>query len=357
MRNRLLDAQQVLENKCADFLLITDSQEGRYFSGFRSSNMVLLWSPKQAFLISDFRYREAAEKHCAQTAWTYREVLTSFADILRDLIPSGSRVLVQSNRMILDEYMHLKNSLSAVQLCEAGEEITALFMIKTESEINSIREASAISDRALSLWYSALKRDVSEFDAARLLEKLCLDCGSGGTAFDTIVLFGERTSLPHGAPSRDRFLCDGDFILCDFGCTVEGFCSDMTRTCCFGHAQPEQRAIYDAVLSAQEKGRNTIRAGMRACEVDSVVRDSIESKMLGEYFGHGTGHALGLRIHELPALNRRDTTVLAPGMVVTIEPGLYIPQNVGVRIEDTVLITETGCDILTSSDRAFIELL
>jgi Xaa-Pro aminopeptidase len=193
-----------------------------------------------------------------------------------------------------------------------------------------------------------------EFEAAQLLEDRCRKYGSEKPSFDTIVLFGNRTALPHGRPSDAR-LKKGEWVLCDFGCTLDGFCSDMTRTFVMGKATQRQKKIYDIVLRAQENGRAAVSAGVKACEVDKACRRVISDAGYGNLFGHATGHGVGLRIHEKPRISKNDNTILRNGTVITIEPGIYSPAFGGVRIEDMVVVRDNGCEVITNAPRDLIE--
>jgi Xaa-Pro aminopeptidase len=187
-----------------------------------------------------------------------------------------------------------------------------------------------------------------------MLEDLCKKYGSEKPSFDTIVLFGPNSALPHGRPS-DRKLKKGDWILFDFGCTVRGFCSDMTRTIVFGKAGDRQKQIYSIVLAAQGKAKQKIRPGIQACEIDMYARTVIDKAGYGDTFGHATGHGVGLQIHESPRLFKNNTTTLVPDMVVTVEPGIYISGFGGVRIEDMVVVTKKGYRSLTRTPRTLLE--
>jgi Xaa-Pro aminopeptidase len=196
---------------------------------------------------------------------------------------------------------------------------------------------------------------MTEQEAAGELEGLCRQQGSSGPSFETIVLFGPRSALPHGVPSGAR-LRRGDWVLMDFGCMIDGFCSDMTRTSVAGGASGRQREIYNAVLLAQAKGRDAVRAGVAASDIDKAARDSIAAHGFGDHFGHATGHGVGRRIHEAPRVASNSHVKLGDGAVVTVEPGVYIDGFGGVRIEDMVAATPGGAHLLTRSPRHLVEI-
>ena len=210
-------------------------------------------------------------------------------------------------------------------------------------------------DEAFSYILNELKPGVTELQIAAKLEYFMRSHGAEGTSFDTIVASGYHSAMPHAVPT-EKPLENGDFVTMDFGCRYQGYCSDMTRTVVIGKADPRQKEIYQIVLEAQQAALEGLRPGMTGTEGDRLARDVIEKAGYGEYFGHGLGHSVGLEIHEKPALSTRDETVLLPGMIETVEPGIYIPGFGGVRIEDMVVLTETGIRNLTTSPKELIEL-
>jgi len=356
MTSRFEKADGLIEKFNADYVLISDCESARYFSGFDSSNVFLLYSQKQKFLLTDFRYKTKAESFCND--WKFIEIKNGeVCKEIDKILKKPAKLIIQDNFMPVERFEFYKKNIKNVsQFIFGGKEIDSFFFVKTQEEINSIKQAAKIGDTSIKEWFSQLKEGISEFEAARLLDIITLKNGSEKPAFDTIALFGENSALPHGTPSKDRSLKKGDFVLCDFGCTMDGFCSDMTRTVCFGKPKTEHQKIYEIVFEAQKIGAETIKAGMKAKDIDKKVRDFIEKNGFKENFGHGTGHSVGLRIHENPALNKTDETVLQAGMVVTVEPGIYIPGIVGVRIEDMAVIGESSCEIITKTAKMFTEI-
>jgi Xaa-Pro aminopeptidase len=313
----------------------------------------LLYSPKLKFLLTDFRYKTKALNFCEKENWVFVEIKNGeFCKEIDKILKKTSDLIIQDNFLTLEKFEEYKKNIKNVsKFISAGKEIEALFFAKTDNEINSIKQAAKIGDISIKEWHLLLREGISEFDAARHLDIITLKNGSEKPAFDTIVLFGENSALPHGTPSKTRMLRKGDFILSDFGCVVDGFCSDMTRTFCFGKPEKKHIEIYDIVFEAQKIGVETLKAGIKASDVDKKVRDFIKSKGFGENFGHGTGHSVGLRIHENPAINSRSETVLQKGMVVTIEPGIYVENLVGVRIEDMAVVGENSCEIISKTEK------
>jgi Xaa-Pro aminopeptidase len=353
---RMAEVLKLLKRNRLDAVLISDPLDVAYFSGFSATDAYLLITARKRLLFSDFRYRNAATAFCRQHPdWRFIEITEHAFAFLRENLDRGSRVGLQSDLLSLDQYDQIRRNNRGLSFVKIATEIAAIPTVKTAAEVSAMRRAAAIADKALAALLPQLRRGMSEAEAARLLDMLCLQHGSEGPSFETILLFGERAALPHGRPSARR-LRRGDWILIDFGCRYEGLCSDMTRTMVAGTASARQQEIYAIVAQAQLAGRKAARAGLSASQLDAVVRGRIEKAGHGAEFGHATGHGVGRRIHEKPRISKADQTVLQPDMVVTVEPGIYIEGFGGVRIEDMVAITATGCKVLTRSPRELIEV-
>jgi Xaa-Pro aminopeptidase len=357
MKNpRLLAARKIINAHRCTHLLVTDVVDVEYISGFSSSNVMLLISPRENLLFSDFRYREAAEAFCKrERAWEFVQIAQGAYAALVSRLPPKARVAFQSDVVTVDELKKMERAVRRARFVPVAAEITAIGVVKTAEEIEGMRRAAAIGDRAFSRICRTLRAGVTERAVARALDRICLDLGSEKPSFDTIVLFGARSAMPHGRPGESR-LHKGDFVLFDFGCTVNGLCSDMTRTVVFGKASAKQREHYAVVKRAQAAARKEARAGMAASKLDAVARDCITNAGYGEAFGHGLGHGVGRRIHEQPRLSPKSTERLLSNSVVTIEPGIYLPGEGGVRIEDMALLGSKGAEILTRSARELIEV-
>jgi Xaa-Pro aminopeptidase len=353
---RLAKIKKLLAEKRCSHILITDAIDAEYLCGFHSSNVFLLISRTRNLLFTDFRYKEAARAFSiAHPQWRFVQTTENGLAALSSYCPSGSVVGVQSGAISVDRFDALKKQLDGVRFVKLGDFVDALIIPKEAFEISLTKQAAAIGDRAFGLFVKYLKAGMTERQAARMLEDNCRRLGSEQPSFETIVLFGERTALPHGRPS-ERPLKKGDFILVDFGCTVGGFFSDMTRTVIFGAASLRQRKLYSIVEKAQQMGREAIREGVAASVVDSCARSVIEKAGYGEYFGHATGHGVGRRIHEKPRIAKENATMLPAGAIITVEPGIYIPKFGGVRIEDMVIVQKNGSETLTISPRSLIEV-
>jgi len=227
-------------------------------------------------------------------------------------------------------------------------------MIKTEKEIARMSQAGKVTDQVYQKILKVVRPGMSEKEVAQLIRNYFEEKGINFLSFDTIIVSGKNGALPHGQPS-DKIIQVGELVTVDFGCKYQGYCSDFTRTFAVGkEISPKFEEIYQIVQEAQIKGIQAVRAGVKCSEIDKIVRNYIQKKGYGEYFSHGTGHGLGIEIHEEPYVSSQSNIVLQSGMVITIEPGIYIPDLGGVRIEDSVLVKENGHELLTNSPRELI---
>ena len=354
MENRKQQAiREILDRNGLQALLITDPYNMRYLSGFRGGEGMLFLSREQEVLITDSRYTEAAAK---ESEFTLVEEGTAHSrtQILQELLRKEGmvqRIGYEDQHLRCSELAAWRNSLSSMlEWKGVGNKVTALRAIKDEEELSYLARAEAIGDEAFTDILNVLRPGITEKQVAAELEYRMKQHGAEGISFETIVASGVHSSMPHAVPT-DKPIEAGDFVTMDFGCRFEGYCSDMTRTVVVGKANDRQKEIYDIVLEAQEACLRNLRAGLTGKEADAYARDVIRAAGYAERFGHGTGHSVGLEIHEDPRLSQRDETVLRPGMVVTVEPGIYLPGFGGVRIEDMVVITETGCRNLASSPK------
>jgi Xaa-Pro aminopeptidase len=354
--SRLKALRRLLKTNRCTHILVSDVVDVRYISGFNSSNAFLLVSAGEQSLLTDFRYKEAAERFfAADRRWSVVEIKESSFSFLKPLMPVGSVLGLQSGSLTVDQFDRIRAALPRTTFVKLSEAVGAISVAKTPRELSVIGRCARIGDAALKRTISGLKLGMTEKDAAGLLEQHCKILGSERPGFETIALFGPRSALPHGVPSGRR-LKRGDFVLFDFGCAIAGLCSDMTRTLVAGRASDRQKRIYATVLKAQSAGRAAIRRGMRCSQADGVVRSIITNAGYGEYFGHATGHGVGYRIHEQPRVASTSTQILPRDAIVTVEPGIYIPHVGGVRIEDMVYLASHGAKVLTHFPRKLIEL-
>lgn len=339
-----------LEQEKVDGIFIKGDSSIRYFTGFTGGESLLYVDARRAVIITDSRYTLQVRQQAPEC---------ELVEHLHGFWPEAAK-LPQSDNLALDgDYFSYTEqcALAAVLPHAAWKNVNlvGLRAVKTPEEMQLIRRAVAISDEAFLQLLPHIRAGRKESELAAELEYNMRKLGSTKHSFETICASGKRSALPHGVAS-DKVVEEGDFITFDFGATYGGYCSDITRTVVVGKAAPWQKEIYDIVLQANLLGEKTLKAGLTGIQVDGAVRDFIGSKGYGPNFGHGLGHGVGLDIHEKPVLNRANGQPLPAGAVVTIEPGIYLPDKGGVRIEDTVLVTETGCERLTSVPKELKEL-
>lgn len=338
--------------------LITDDAARLYFTGFKASAGAVLITKEQAYFLIDFRYYEKAAETVGGgiSVILCERMLEQLNSILKN--ERIEEILLESDTVTLSFYQRLKTGLSDFTLRSDGllsEQINKLRAVKSESEIKAIKKAQELTDKAFSYILGKIGEGVTEREIMLQLEFFARKHGSEGVAFDYIVVSGKNSSLPHGAPTEKK-IENGDFVTMDFGCVTDGYRSDMTRTVAVGDITSEQRHVYETVLRAQLAALEAIKAGKQCCEIDAVARDLIYAEGFNGCFGHGLGHSVGIEIHESPAFNTRDTTLLKSGMIMTVEPGIYLENRFGVRIEDMGCVTENGFDNFTASPKGLIVL-
>lgn len=325
-----------------DPLLVTDGVNVRYLLGFESSNCAVLVEPDgAATLYTDFRYLEAARAvDGVEVVQTRRDVAGALSELL-----AGRRIGFEASRISYAQWQTI--GAGGADLVPTRGLVEAFRSVKDDSEIDAIRRASAISDEL----YAALARETfsgrTEKELAWWIERTFRELGADGLAFSPIVASGSNGASPHAHPG-DTVIGEGVLVTIDMGCTVDGYCSDCTRTFAVGEVSEQLGEIYRLVAQAQLDGLAAVRAGETGADVDAASRTAIAAAGMAEYYGHGLGHGLGMEVHEAPVLRPESTDVLAARNLVTVEPGLYLPGVGGCRIEDLVVVTETGCEILTS---------
>ena len=341
----------------ADCVLITSDINRRYFTGMRSSAGVVLAFPDKAYLLIDFRYIEKAratvtDAEVIEMKKLYPQLMELFAKHNAQSVAIESEIMTVKE---LNAYEHFFTDIHFVHNDSLSNAIASLRITKDDEEIACIQKAQEIAEKALDEVMSFIKAGVTEREIALELNRLMFAYGAEDLSFDTIVLSGANTSMPHGVPS-DKKIEEGEFVLMDFGAVYNGYHSDMTRTVCVGEPTEEMKSVYDTVLQAQLAGLEAAKAGILGSELDKVSRDVIEQAGYGECFGHSLGHGVGMEIHEKPNASPNYKLPLNDGAVVTIEPGIYIAGKFGVRIEDFVILTENGCKNLTKSAKNLISL-
>ena len=355
MKQRIKKLRDKLKEEEIDALLVNNPKNRQYLTGFTGTAGMVLISSTSAKLITDFRYTEQA----AEETENYKiiEQGDDKLDRLNQLLEAEKieKLGFEAQSISYQQYLEYQEKLE-VELTATTAIVSTLRQIKDDQEIRKISQAVEITDYAFEQIQEQLEVNAEEREISLELEFLQKKQGATKNAFDFIVASGPRGAMPHGVASEKKIEV-GDLVTMDFGCVYQGYHSDMTRTVVVG-AEPteKQKKIYDLVLEAQQAAIEAIKPGKTGQEIDKIARDIITEAGYGANFGHGLGHSLGLEIHENPRLSRKDETVLKAGMVVTVEPGIYIPEWGGVRIEDIVVVTEDGCEILTNSTKELLTL-
>ena len=341
----------------ADALLVTHLPNVAYLCGFTGSSGILLVEASSATLFTDSRYTFQAREqvHDAKTAIVAGSLLKAVSETLKRrrgtvrLAYAPAQVSV-AQRLALDSQLGKK-----LRWVDASNAVERLRAVKDAAELAVMRDAARLID---AVWTGAvlqLKPGTSELDIAAEIEYAMKRRGASGPSFETIVASGARSAWAHARPTS-KLLRKNELVVMDQGAILRGYCSDMTRTVFLGRASSRIRSMYHAVLSSQEAAKASIRAGVTAGSVDAAARDTLKKHRLDRFFTHSTGHGLGTEVHEMPRLARAEETVLEKGMVITVEPGVYVEGLGGIRIEDDVVVTASGCDSLTNANRELIEL-
>lgn len=344
------------ENNAA--ALIMSQENICYFTSFHSSNGYLVVTGEKAIFLTDSRYVEAAGnkiKTCDEIIET-----KGMEKTLKPVIESLGikKLMLESERITVSRFGEIKKLFCNIDIvCDGNldKTISNIRLVKNQSEIDKIVTAQRIAEKAFDHILGFIEVGKTEKEVALELEYFMLKNGADGLSFETIAVSGKNSSLPHGVPS-DKKIESGDFVTMDYGAITEFYHSDMTRTVAVGEVSSKQIEVYETVLEAQLKGLEAIRSGIKGKDVDAVARKIIADKGYGDYFGHGLGHGVGVEIHEAPSLSPSGEIILEEGHIVTVEPGIYLPGEFGVRIEDMAVVTKDGCENLTVCEKKLIVL-
>ena len=335
----------------ADAFVSLNPPDNQYLTGFLGSTSAVAVTEDQALFLCDFRYTEQAELE-VDGNYTIEEVNGPLEQALGERLGAWgvNNPAFEPEVVTVAQLEKLDAALDGTYMPAPGI-VSAMRLIKSPDEIERIRRAVQLSETVLEDSFDQLREGLTERELAAWFEYEFKKRGASGAAFDTIAAFGSHSSIVHYAPG-DSPLKRGDAVLLDFGCRLDGYCSDLTRTYSFGTISDRWfEEIYDLALTAQRIAIEAVRPGLSCRELDAVARDLIDEGGYGERFGHGLGHGVGIDIHEGPRLNRDSNTTLEEGMVITIEPGIYLPERGGVRIEDLAVVTQTGCELLSSAPK------
>lgn len=342
---RILNLRRFLTDD-KEAVLLTNEVNIGYFTGFFHSEGCLLVTQNSAHLLVDFRYFEAAEKKsCGVTVVCFQKLTDSIAQLLQK--EAIAHVYGEAAYLTVSRYRLFREKLEQSGIAMTASDkldrhIAEIRIIKDAAELEKIAMAQQIAEKGYLQLLNDIKPGITERELSARLEFYMKQNGAEDISFSLITVTGKKTSLPHGVPGNETVQA-GDFFTCDFGAMYEGYHSDTTRTVAVGSADDDMRKIYDIVLQAQLAALDHIRPGVKCSDIDKTARDIITDAGYGKYFGHSTGHGVGLDIHEAPAVSAKGDTVLQPCMVITDEPGIYLPNRFGVRIEDMLCVTETGC--------------
>jgi len=351
---RMARVRAILHELDIDALLFLDMKNVRYLTGFTGSDGALVIGEKQEILLVDGRYTNQARKEVeGPRVFEYKEKIDGIVAILSD--GSLRSVGFESQAMNVNTHLKLTEKLGALRLNPMSDQIGALRAVKDEKEIAYIRRAAEISCEALTAVRDLIRPGVRETDIAIELDFRMRRCGAEQVSFPTIVASGANSAQPHAQPGS-RAIENGDMVIIDYGAVYCGYHSDETCTFAVGYKDKKQEEAYSLVKTAHDRALEAVKAGIPCVEIDRIARECIEAGKLGMYFTHGTGHGVGLDVHEAPRIASNSEMVLEAGMVLTVEPAVYIPDLWGVRIEDMILVKEDGCEVLTKVSKDFTVL-
>ena len=355
MQKRINKIREIIKDSDFDSLLIDSDVNRFYITGFTGSSGRVLFTPENQYFITDFRYTEQAGEQTDEfeIIELNKDIIENINDILKE--DGTAKLGFEAKSVNYYQYGKYKEKLNKIELVPTEDLIKDLRMIKDASEIELIKKAIDITDKAYDHILEYIEPGMTEKDVALELEYFQKKLGGSKNAFDFIVASGKRSSMPHGVAS-DKVIKENELITLDFGTFYKGYCSDMTRTFVLGKANEKQKEIYNTVLKAQRAVIDEIKAGMSGVEADKIARDIIEEAGYGDNFGHGLGHGIGVEVHEGPTASYKSEDTIKENCIVTDEPGIYIKGWGGVRIEDDLLITKDGCEVLNSSPKELIEV-
>lgn len=341
-----------------DALLVSRLPNIRYLTGFTgSAALLLVRADGRSLFVSDGRYATQAEEQLRGSGVTseiaIRTVASEQLDVVADALGGLARLGLEEHGVTWAQAREYEARFGSVECVPAGSRVETLRRSKDAGEVDRIRAACAIADDAFAELLPRLRTGITEREFALELEFAMRRRGASAVSFDPIIAAGPNGAKPHARPS-DRVIAPGELVVCDFGCIVDGYCSDMTRTVSIGEPSADAARLWNLVHTSQAAGRDVVRAGVEVSAVDRACRDIIDDAGYGDAFSHGTGHGVGIEIHEAPRVAKTGGGTLVVGDIVTVEPGVYLPGIGGVRLEDTVLVTENGYEPLTMTPKTLV---
>ncbi|MFU1794713.1 M24 family metallopeptidase [Paenibacillus azoreducens] len=353
--HRVLKLREAMQQKNVEALFVTSAINRRYLTGFTGSSGYVLITMNDAYLLTDFRYMTQATQQAKD--FQVVEHVQGVSAAVKELLASAKidKLAFEQDDVSFAAYSTYAEQLKPIGLVPVSGLVEQLRMFKDAEELKIMQRAADLADETFKHLLGFVKTGMTEREVDLEMEFFMRRHGATSSSFDTIVASGERSAMPHGVAS-ERVIAGNELITFDFGALLDGYCSDLTRTIAVGKPDPKLKEIYDIVLEAQLHALEHIKPGMTGREADALARDIIAKYGYGDQFGHSTGHGLGMEVHENPRLSKVSDDILKPGMVVTVEPGIYLSGLGGVRIEDDIVITETGITILTHSSKEFTVL-
>lgn len=363
MTTQLNALQRYVKDQNLDFAYLSDPTTISYFSGYEGEPhervLGLVVFPEAApFLFTPaLDAEDARNSGWSDDIYSYQDHQKPWEMIAEQIKQrtDGNDIAIEKDHLTVDRYESLQDALGSVQAADITPEIQKIKVIKSEDELKKMQIAGDWADKALEIGFAALHEGVTEKEVVAEIEYQLKKLGNEGMSFETIVLFGDHAASPHGVPG-DRKLKREELVLFDLGCAYKGYMSDTSRTIAFGTPSDKAREIYDIVLQAQTQAIESVRPGVTAEEVDRAARSVIENAGYGEYFTHRLGHGIGKSIHEFPNIMEGNPLVLKEGMCFSIEPGIYLPEVAGVRIEDCFVVTKNGCEPFTQTPKQYREI-
>lgn len=361
--SKLSKLQSFLKDHQIDVAFVTNPDNVFYFSGFKSDPHerllgIIFFSNQNPFIICP----KMEVPDAKASGWSFDVIghedtdhpWNILANAIKSRISTVSTIAIEKTHLTVDRYEALQDSFPHSNFVQLDEKINEFRVIKEKSEIEKMRKAAALADYAIEVGVKEIAEGKTELEIVQKIEAAIKEKGYS-MSFETTVLSGPKAASPHGTPG-DRKIQKGDFVLFDLGVIYEGYCSDITRTVAFGEISEEQRLIYETVKKSNEESIHAVKPGVRCMDLDKISRDIIEQAGYGKYYTHRLGHGLGISVHEFPSVTGTNEMELKPGMVFTIEPGIYKPDVAGVRIEDDVVVTEDGVEVLTKYPKELIIL-
>ncbi len=361
IRKRIDRLKGEMRKNQIDTIMILSDENRRYLSGYTGEDSsydetagILVITEKQNILVTDARYDVQAENEAGDLYFINcytGKLADELIDILKDA--KSKKIGVEASRMSYGEYRKLADNISKnnydIEFSDASEILDLLRINKGDEEINEIKAALEIAETAFMEFRNRIKPGMTEKESAWLLEKLIREKGADSLSFPVIAAAGKNSALPHAIPGNKK-LKKGEPLLFDFGAKLNGYCSDTTRTLVMGRPDEKFKTIYEILFNAQQLAVDNIKPGIIAHNIDKTARDYIDATEFKGKFTHSLGHGVGLAIHEAPRLSKKDNTVLEPGMVITVEPGIYLPEWGGIRLENMVIVTDNGACVLNKMD-------